>query len=178
MDSAPHEKKEASIRGKLLPKGLFGYELAPVNEAVMRTWRAAMASCLTFVTSGSSTDLTFSATARGDVVDLDVATVCRKAIAFGGFLCKSDQLKPMTDETLRLCEEEGEPGCYKREENLRENVFTGESTSLERARLRKQCKWNLCIRKRRQWTRSTRSTSGISRWSCSSMARSSSSAPW
>ena len=56
---APYAKNVEMIRAKKPPMGLYGCELAPVNESAMRTLRSAIASCLTSTNSGRSVDLTF-----------------------------------------------------------------------------------------------------------------------
>ena len=77
----PYEKKEKIVRAKILPKGLYGCELAPVNETAMRSFRSAVASCLTYVTKRRSVDLTFATATRGNDVDPDVTVVCRRVTA-------------------------------------------------------------------------------------------------
>ena len=54
MFKAPFAKKVAVIRAKLLPKGLYGCELGPINESAMQTFRAATADCMTYNTTRRS----------------------------------------------------------------------------------------------------------------------------
>lgn len=44
MRSAPYDRKEEIIRGKILPKALCGCELVPINETAMRFLMTAIAT--------------------------------------------------------------------------------------------------------------------------------------
>ena len=86
------------IRPKLIPKGVFGCELAPINEAAMRTFRAAIVSCLTFATSKRSVDLTFSTASKWNDVDPDIVVVCRRAAAMRRAIATDEGARKMMDE--------------------------------------------------------------------------------
>ena len=77
----PCEKKVNIVRAKKLPMGLYGCEVAPVDEAALRTMRSAIVSCLTFTTVRRSTDFTFATASRGRDVDPDVEIVNRRVVA-------------------------------------------------------------------------------------------------
>ena len=64
----PYKHKQTVVRGKLLPMGLYGCEVAPANEAVLTRFRAAIASVVAFTTKRRSVDLTFAVAAdKGDL---------------------------------------------------------------------------------------------------------------
>ena len=69
------------MRSKLLTKGLYGCEIAPVNESAMSSMRSSFVDCLTNTTTRRSTDLTF-ATCSGKVdLDPDIEVVVRRVMA-------------------------------------------------------------------------------------------------
>ena len=107
---APYEKKEKIIRSKLIPKGLFGCELGPINETAMRVFRTAVASCLTFVTTRRAVDLTFTAATRGNDVDPDIVVVCRTAAAARRAVAKDKGARKMMQEILERYEEKTNQG--------------------------------------------------------------------
>ena len=140
MFNAPYDKKEAIIRTKMLPKGLYGCELAPVNEAAMRAFRTATAACLTFSTAQKATDLTFAAATRGTDVDPDVNVVCKRIKALRRSMAKDEEIKAMAHEIMEKYREMHEPGCYTTADELKEKPLAGAPCTPERARLKKQCR--------------------------------------
>ena len=110
---SPYGKKVQAIRSRKLPRGLFGCEVAPVNEAALRTFRSAIASALTFTTARRSTDLAFAVGSRGSDVGPDVEIVTRRVAALRRTLAKSDEQKEMIDEIYEGYQDKGEPGCYR-----------------------------------------------------------------
>ena len=97
---APYNKKVEIIRAKKLPLGLYGCEVAPINESALRTRRASIASCLTFTTARRSADLAFAIGSRGRDVDPDVEIVCRRAIAIRRSMAKDDRSRKLIQEIL------------------------------------------------------------------------------
>ena len=79
---APYEKKEKVIRGKLLPKGLFGCESTPINETAMQKFRTAIATALTFATSKRSTDFAFAVASGRTDLDPDVEVYARRVTMY------------------------------------------------------------------------------------------------
>ena len=98
----------------MIPKGLFGCELAPINEAAMRTFRAAIVSCLTYVTNRRSVDLTFSTATQGNDVDPDITVVCRRAAAVRRARAKDKEAKRLMTEILQKYEQRKEPGFRRK----------------------------------------------------------------
>ena len=94
---APYEKKVAIMRGKKLPMGLFGCEVAPVNEGAMRMFRSAIASRIAFTTSLRATDLTFATGSRDRDVDPDIGVVCRRALGIRRCMATCDESKRMIE---------------------------------------------------------------------------------
>ena len=82
MFKAPSDKQIAIIRGKLLPKGLYGCELGPINETAMRGFRAATATSMTYSTTRRSSGLTFAMCSRGSDIDPDIEVVRRRVVGF------------------------------------------------------------------------------------------------
>ena len=134
---APYEKKEKIIRSKLIPKALFGFELAPVNEAAMRALRTAIASCLTFDTSRRAVDLTFTAATKGNDVDADIVVVCRRAAAARRAIAKDKKARNLIKEMLESYEEKGEPGIYRNKEELGRKELAGEPSFPMRGKMRR-----------------------------------------
>ena len=118
---------------------MFGRELAPINEAAMRTLRAAIVSCLTFVTNRRSVDLTFSAATQGNDVDPDITVVCRRAAAARRAMAKDKQAKKLMKDIFFKYKEKGEPGIRKRGQDLSQKELAGDPTSPKRAQMRRKC---------------------------------------
>ena len=77
---APYDKVAAIVRAKLIPKGLYGCESCPVNDAALRTWRAEVANAATFVTTRRSADLTFATASHGADIDPEVHVYTKRAM--------------------------------------------------------------------------------------------------
>lgn len=95
---APYDKQERILRLKILPEGLHGCQLAPLTEAVMRAFRAAVASCLTFTTSRRATDPTLATASRGTDIDPDVV-VCRMT-ALRRCMARATGMAKMADDFM------------------------------------------------------------------------------
>ena len=59
-----YQNKRTVIKGKILPMGLYGCEVAPVNEAVLTRLRGTIANVITFTTKIRAVDLTYAVTAE------------------------------------------------------------------------------------------------------------------
>ena len=142
MFKAPYEKKTAIIRAKLLPKGLYGCELGPINETAMRGFRAATATCLTYNTSRRSTDLTFAMCSRGGDLDPDIEVVRRRVAGFRRAMVVQDKAENMVKDIIKCYAEKGHPGICRGHDdpNLKNKQPAGEPTSKIRAEVRSQCK--------------------------------------
>ena len=93
--TGPYDKKVHIVRAKKLPMGLYGCAVAPVNEAALRTFRSAIASCLTIATTRRSADFTFVAASLGRDVDPDVGIVNRRVVALRRGMAKCNKQKKM-----------------------------------------------------------------------------------
>ena len=58
--------------------GLYGCEVAPVNEAVLTRFRGTIANVITFTTKMRAVDLTFAVTAEKGDLDPDVECFLRE----------------------------------------------------------------------------------------------------
>ena len=79
---APYEKKTKVIRVKMLPKGLYGCEMAPVHEHALRSFRSATADALAYTTKQRPIDLTFAVPSKGDDLDPEVYIAAKRVTAF------------------------------------------------------------------------------------------------
>ena len=76
-------KSEAMIiRTKMLPKALYGCELAPVNESALRGLRREFVDAIAYTTAKRSVDLTFNVASYGPDLDPDVQISIRRAQAY------------------------------------------------------------------------------------------------
>ena len=110
MFKASYEKKAAIIRGKLLPKGIYGCELGPINETAMRGFRAATATCLTYNTSRRSTDLTYAMCSRGGDQGPDIEVVRRWVVGLRRAMVVQDKAEKMIKDIIACYAEQGRPG--------------------------------------------------------------------
>ena len=136
---ALYERKAAVVRAKLLPMGLFGCEVAPINEAAMRTLRSSIVNVLTFTTSKRSSDLVFAAASKGDDTDPDIEVVARRVTALRRSMVKNKEVEKMSDEIMNKYGEQEELGIYKSQEELKFKTLAGDVGTPERMRLRRQC---------------------------------------
>ena len=90
---APYDKKEKVIRGKLLPKGFFGCETAPINESAMQKNRTAIVNTLTYATTKRATDLKFAVASGKTDVDPDVEVYTRRATMYRRMVGANDDNK-------------------------------------------------------------------------------------
>ena len=110
--SATYERKTAVVRGKMLPKELYGCEISPINETAMRSLRTAIVNCITFVTSRRSIDLTFAMASIGTDVDPDVVVVCRRTTALRRALTINVENASMIEDIIGAYTEKKKPGIF------------------------------------------------------------------
>ena len=77
-----YKSKAMIIRTKMIPKALYGCELAPVNETALRGLRREVADAISYTTARRSADLTFSVASYGTDLDPDVHIYIRRAQAY------------------------------------------------------------------------------------------------
>ena len=107
----------------------------------MRTFRGAIASCLTSVTKRKATDLTFAVAIRGNDVGPETVVVGRRAAAMRRAIAKDKETKVMMDEIIVAYGKRKNPGCYVDEEALRKKVRLQENRRAQRrARMRREGK--------------------------------------
>ena len=137
---AKFDDKAAVIRVKFMPMGLYDCEVAPINEAVMKAYRAETASTLTYSTTRRSTDLTFDVASRGADLDHDIEVVVGRVVAMRRAYSMDDEAKVLIKEFLLKYDENKAPGLGGEHESLRDKVIGGDPMQPERARLRKECR--------------------------------------
>ena len=139
MVSASYDKETVAIRGKMIPKALYGCETSPINETAMRMLRTAFANCITFVTTRRSIDLTFVMASIGTDLDPDVDVMTRRMTMLRRMMAKDPRTAEIMKDIYAKYREGNEPGCKADEETLRSKELGRHPTSKTRARLRKQC---------------------------------------
>ena len=139
MFKAPYAKKVAIIRAKLLPKGLYGCELGPINESAMQASRAATANCMTYSSMRRSTDLTFAMCSRGNDVDPDMEVVRRRILCFRRAMILHEGAEQMIQDIFNKYKDDGHPaiGEGSDDKNLSSTVLAGEPTSKTRGDVKK-----------------------------------------
>ena len=128
----PYEKKEKIARAKILPKGIYGCELAPISEAGMRTFRSAVAYCLTYFTKRRSVDLTSAKATRGTDVDPDVAVVCRRTTVLRRALTMNDGNAKTIEDIIEKYAEKKVPRIYRNEDELKWTQIAREPATTRR----------------------------------------------
>ena len=97
---APYPRKTAVVRTKMLPKGFYGCETAPINESAMRTFRSEVVNAATYTTKRRSTDLTFAVASNGNDIDPEVEVYVRRIIGLRRALVLDSGDKDMIEEIL------------------------------------------------------------------------------
>ena len=139
---APYEKKAAVIRTKLLPKGLYGCETAPVNESAMRTFRSEVANAVTYVTKRRSLDLTYVVASHGTDMDPEVEIYVRRVNSFKRAMVTSKADRQLIETILEIYRAKDEPGISKAKvsnEDLAHKEIAEDPGSSQRGKMRKQC---------------------------------------
>ena len=135
-----YQNKRTVIKGKILPMGLYGCEVAPVNEAVLTRLRGTIANVITFTTKIRAVDLTYAVTAEKGDLDPDVEICRRRVTALRRCYHGNDEDAAMIQDIYEKYKEKEEPATkHKKEDLLGKDVF-GPPASKERASLRKQCR--------------------------------------
>ena len=177
---APYEKKATIIRSAKIPKGLYGCEVAPINETALRTLRSAITRTLTYTTEQRSADLTFATSSHGHDLDPEVAILTRRTTALRRFINKSEENAERIKTIMNEYMERGEPGMHVGEEQLKEKELGGDPTTKERElkegrsasrRAQSDSCWKHCICKQQRSIRRGRSGNGTSRTLSSSEDR-------
>ena len=132
--------KAETIRAKLLPKALYGAELAPVSEAAMRSLRAKIADVLSPATVRRSVDLVFALAAGPKNVDPDIDVVVRRFAAARRAMVKSEEAAMTISRILEMYKFRDEPGMRCGEEELSTKELAGPPVSQQRSKVRRQCK--------------------------------------
>ena len=135
-----YKHKKTVAKGKLLPMGLYGCEVAPVNEAVLTRFRGAIANVDTFTTSRRSVDMTYAVTADKGDLDPDVEICTRRVTALRRCYHRYEEEAEMIQEIYSKYKEGDEPATKHNKEDLLGKDVHGPPASKERASLRKQCK--------------------------------------
>ena len=135
-----YQNKRTVIKGKILPMGLYGCEVAPVNEVVLTRLRGVIANVITFTTKIRAVDLTFAVTAEKGDLDPDVEICRRRVTALRRCYHGNDEDAAMIQDIYEKYKENDEPATkHTKEDLLGKDVF-GPPASKERASLRKQCR--------------------------------------
>ena len=79
-----YKSKAMIIRTKMIPKALYGCELAPVNESALRGLRKEFVNAIDYTTTRRSVDLTFNAASYGTDRDPDAQIFVRRAQSIEG----------------------------------------------------------------------------------------------
>ena len=137
--NAPYDMKEQVIRAKMVPKGLYGCETAPINEAAILKLSSTIANALTYTTKRRSVDLTFAIASGKTDLDPDVEVYARRVVLMRRVIGGDKDMKRMADEIMQEYARKGESGIYKGDRQLSEKVVGGSPTTPQRSNLRKQC---------------------------------------
>ena len=106
------------VKGKILPMGLYGCEVAPLNEAVLTRFRGAIANVVTFTTSRRSVDLTYAVTAGKGDLGPDVEICKRRVTALGRCYHRNEEEAGMIQEINSRYTEGDEPATKHTKEDL------------------------------------------------------------
>ena len=135
-----YQDNRTVIKGKILPMGLYGCEVAPVNEAVFTKLRGTIANVITFTTKMRAVDLTFAVTSEKGDLDPDVEICRRRVTALRRCYHGNDEDAAMIQEIYKKYQEKDEPATKHKKKDLMEKNLSGPPASKERAALRQQCR--------------------------------------
>ena len=106
---------------KMLPKGLYGCEMAPIHESALRQFRTATANAVTYVTKQRSVDLTFAVASKGEDLDPEVYITTKRITALRRARGKKGSNKEIIDKILKEHRKKKEPGTAEEIEDYHGN---------------------------------------------------------
>ena len=108
----------------MLPKGLYGCEVAPIHENALRGFRSATAEALTFVSEQRSIDLTFAVASKGDDLDPEVYIFAKRVAALRRAKSKKGANTNMINAILKVYRSKKEPGTAEEIKDPKDDAAT------------------------------------------------------
>ena len=114
----------------MLPTALYGCETAPINEAVMRTFRSEVVNAAAYTTKRRSLDLTYAISSHGADIDPEIEVYVRRVSSFKRAMVTSSGKGKIIDTILEIYQDSKEPGTMtgpsSKQETLAQHVIAEE----------------------------------------------------
>ena len=98
------------IRVKYIPRGIYGCETAPINEAALKTLQTRIVDTLTFTTTRRAVDLTLAVASHGTDGDPDGTIFKNRVVSCRRAQVISKENESMMEEIVERYLQNGEPG--------------------------------------------------------------------